>query len=201
MVLQGLTSELIKNEIIILSEGRFTNESNEFLGSILDEITPKELEDTAIVTLKRALSKYAGKRTLLVAVVDSQEKIKVALQWAATVKDELTEPENGDVYIFLAIKDETMSVDQCTGIESSERICRRYVLRPDENIKDYLCRSFLAPVMSMEIADKISDPLNLALEQTSEKQTWFNTKQQKIWRQALLSGKSSSEIVKALFKS
>jgi len=201
MELQGITSTLIKDEILSLAEGRFIKEDNLFLDSILDEITPKLLDDRIVITLKRATSNFHGMRTLLITVIDSQEKIKNTLQWAASVKDELAEPQNGDVYIFIAVKDNLMSVDQCTEIESSDKICRRYVLRPSESIKDCLNRSFLAPVITTELAAGISDPLNLALEKTSEKQVWFNRKQQQVWRQALLSGKSSSEIIKSIFKS
>lgn len=201
MEFYNINAALIKAEIISLSEGRFINEGEGLLGSILDEITPESLNDKAILSLKRDWSNPAGKRTLLIAVIDSQDQIKISLQWAEAVKDELTEPENGNVYLFIAVKNEQLSLDQCTDIEASDRICRRYVLRQGETIREYLSRSFIAPVISNTTTDGISDPLNVALEKTSERQAWFNTKEQHIWREALLSDKSATEIIKSLFKS
>jgi hypothetical protein len=200
MKLSELTSSLIKKEIIALATHRFVVDDEGLSGSVLEEITPDSLNDSVVISLKRDWPNSIGRRTLLVTTLESQDRIKNALQWAASVKDELTEPENGDIYLFIAVKDEQMSVEQCTAIEANDRICRRYVLRPSESIADFLGRSFIAPVMGTEKTTGISDPLHLALEKTGERHTWFNNKEQQAWRKAFLSGKSATEIINSLFK-
>lgn len=196
---QNTTAASIAAEIISLAEGRFIVDSNEQLASELQEITPQSLEDKLIIRLRRNWPNAAGERTLLIAVLASQTELKIALQWAAAVRDELLDPENGDLYLFAAIKDESLSLEQCTDVESSDRICRRYILRPNESIGDFLSRSFVAPVMSGRSTEGIFDPLYLALEKTADNHQWLTREEQKIWQEALLSGKSGRDLIDSLF--
>jgi len=115
------------------------------------------------------------------------------------VKDELLEPENGDLYLFAVIKDESLSINQCTNIEASDRICRKYILRPEETIDSFLGRSFISPVMSEASSGKLFDPLHLALESTSVQHEWFDSSEQERWQEAFLSGKNGQELIELLF--
>lgn len=200
MELNSLTSAFLKAEIVSMSKDRFVVEEEGLSDAILNEITPESLRDTVVMSLKRNRPGRVGRRTLLITVLDTQDKLKSAIQWAAVVKDELTEPENGDVYLFIAVKDEEMTLEQCTAIESSDRICRRHVLRPEETIEDFLSRSFVGPALGSGQTKAIADPLNLALAKTAEKHDWLTVKEQKIWRDAFLSGKTPTDIITSLFK-
>lgn len=200
MAAENITSESIASDIILMSEGRFIVSDNKHLNDVVQEITPESLKDAFIVSLKRDWPNPGGQRTLIISVLDSLNEFKIALQWAAAVKDELLEPANGDLYLFIVIKGNEFSIEQCTDIESSDRICRRYVLRPEETIEDLLNRSFLAPVMGRVDTSGISDPLNLALRETASNQQWFTHEEQQTWQQVLLSGKTGQDLVESLFK-
>lgn len=199
MELENITSASIATTIISLAEGRFTVSENEQLNDILQDITPETLSDKTVISLKRDLLQSVGERTILISVLKSTSDFKIALRWAAAVKDELLEPANGDLYLFTVIKDRDLSLEECTDIESSDRICRRYVLRPNEEIKDFLSRSFIAPVMSDASTNGISDPLYLALENTSANHQWFTHDEQQTWQKVLLSGKTGQDLIDSLF--
>jgi hypothetical protein len=201
MDLSNLTSAFIKAEIVSMSKDRFVVEEDGLSGTVFSEIIPESfgLGDAVVISLKRNHTGRVGRRTLLIAVLDTQDKLKSAIQWAAVIKDELTEPENGDIYLFIALK-EKMTLEQCTAIESSDRICRRHVLRPDETVEDFLGRSFIGPALGSGQTQAIADPLNLALEKTADKYDWLTSKEQKIWRAAFLSGKTPTDIINSLFK-
>lgn len=200
MAVDNVTSASVASNIISMSEGRFIISDNDHLNDVLQEITPESLKDRLILSLKRDWPNSGGERTLLIAVLASLSEFKVALQWAASVKDELLEPANGDLYLFIIIKGDDLSTEQCTDIESSDRICRRYVLRPKETIEDLLNRSFIAPVMGNADTTGISDPLNLALKKTASNQQWFTHEEQQTWQQVLLSGKTGQDLIESLFK-
>lgn len=200
MAIENITSASVASDIVSMSEGRFIISNNDHLNEVLQEITPESLNDRLILSLKRDWHNSGGERTLLVAVLGSLSEFKIALQWAASVKDELLEPANGDLYLFIVIKGDDLSIEQCTDIESSDRICRRYVLRPEETIEDLLNRSFIAPVMGNADTAGISDPLHLALEKTASNQQWFTQEEQQTWQQILLSGKTGQELIESLFK-
>lgn len=199
MEIENITSSYIATNIISLAEGRFTVSKNEHLDEVLPEITPESLTDKSVISLRRDWLHSIGERTILISVLDSIRDFKIALRWAAAVKDELLEPVNGDLYIFIIIKDKKLSLEECTDIESSDRICRRYVLRPAENIEDFLNRSFVAPIMSNENTSGISDPLYLALEKTFSNHQWFTHDEQQTWQKILLSGKTGQDLIDSLF--
>jgi hypothetical protein len=200
MDLLNITSASIAEDIISLSKGRFTVSNDEQFNEIVEEITPELLTDRFVMSLKRDWPNSVGERTILISVLDSPNDFKIALQWAAAIKDEILEPANGDLYLFIIIKGKELSIEQCTDIESSDRICRRYVLRPTETIEEFLSRSFIAPVMSDASTTGISDPLYLALEKTATTHQWFTHEEQQTWQQVLLSGKTGQELIDSLFK-
>lgn len=124
---EEITSQLLIEKITELASSRFTAlKSGE--QDIIDLYSEEDLTDKAVLKLRRNIDAADGVRTLLIIVLDSYDEFKNALRWAALVKDELLEPENGDLYMFVAIKDKNISVEQCTNIESSDRICRKYIL-------------------------------------------------------------------------
>ena len=200
MAIENITAASIASDIISMSAGRFVVNDNDHLTDVIEEITPESLKDVLIISLKRDWPNPGGTRTLLISILDSINEFKVALQWAAAIKDELLEPANGDLYLFVATRDQELSIEQCTDIESNDRICRRYVLRPNETIKELLDRSFIAPVMGDISATGISDPLHLAFKKTADNQPWFTLEEQQNWQKVLLSGKTGQDLIEALFQ-
>lgn len=198
--MQEITSEQLLSNIVALCGTRFVLENTNTDESVLMEVSPMELTDKAILRIKRNMPSPGGVRTILIVVLDVFDKVKTALKWAAAVKDELLEPENGDLYLFIIVKDKGLSVGECSNIESSDRICRKYILRPNETVESFLDRTFAAPIIGDESTIALFDPLHLALEKTGIKHAWFDSNEQDIWQKAFLSGRSGQEIIETLFK-
>ena len=110
MEIENITSSYIATNIISLAKGRFIVSENEHLSEVLPEITPENLADKSVISLRRDWLHSIGERTILISVLDSIRDFKIALRWAAAVKDELLEPVNGDLYIFIIIKDKKLSL-------------------------------------------------------------------------------------------
>ncbi|GAB2452165.1 hypothetical protein GCM10011375_39130 [Hymenobacter qilianensis] len=194
-----ITSQLLVKNITALASDRFLTLGNDEQ-NMFEFDSAKELLDKAVLRLRRNIDGIGGVRTILVLVLNNYNEFKDALRWAALIKDELLEPENGDLYMFVVIKDENLSIEQCTNIESSDRICRKYIFRPGETVPEFLSRTFIEPVVGNGSTDSIIDPLSLALEKVSQQHQWFDSSEQERWKTALLSGKSGHELIEVLFK-
>ncbi|MGP4956313.1 ABC-three component system middle component 1 [Pseudomonas helleri] len=173
------------------AQGRFvvTSDRGDLLPSIID--TSK----TGVCRLRRVGSS-SGWRTILIATLDfTSEAVQTAVHWAASVRDQLPEPETADLYMFLMI--DGIPSEEAARIETDDRFCRKVVLRADEQANDLLDRTFLAALTPDGQSGTIGDPLQTALTSLATKHPWTGT-HLLAWQEILLSGKTGSELAQAL---
>jgi hypothetical protein len=155
-----------------------------------------------IYRIKRAGIETSGWKTLVFVEIieEEQENIKLelkrAINWAALVKEALSGEENVDLYLFLAFND-TINEEECYRIESTEQICRKYVLRPGEDVSGFLTRTFLQKLTQSVGSIEAEDPVERAFSKTVQKHAWLTPELQKAWRKAFadLSGSDLSEAI------
>ncbi len=61
------------------------------------------------------------------------------------VKESLFDTENIDLYLFLALREKN-DREECSRIEATEQLCRKYVLMLEERLDDFLEWTFLYQV-------------------------------------------------------
>ena len=164
------------------------------------EFAPVQLTEIGILRLKRNLNRTNNWKTLIIVLLDSVAEFPIAFQWVAAIKEELLDPESSDLYFIGAVKDNQISPELCTNIESGEQFCRKYILRPGETISDFLDRTFLANLIESKVEDELVDPLYMAIQLTAKRLPTFTAYQQEYWRDILLSGNSGAELIDQLFK-
>lgn len=71
-------------------------------------------------------------------------------------------------------------------IESTEQFCRKYVLRPTETLENFLERTFLAKPNAVIKELLSTDPLIKSFLAVQSENNWFNSEEQKKWKEALL---------------
>ncbi|MBN8864960.1 MAG: hypothetical protein J0H92_16420, partial [Sphingobacteriales bacterium] len=84
-------------------EGRFQRETdpsvaNQFLGFDTNQIGKKEVFRLQRITKNGNRHNW---KTLLMVELKDKEDIQSALQWSATVKDALLDPETADLYLLI----------------------------------------------------------------------------------------------------
>ena len=186
----------------------FTNKASEryelaakdVLISNLTELAPVELTEIGIIRLKRSINKTNNWKTLILTVLGSVSDFQMAFRWVAAIKEELLDPESSDLYFIASVKNNEISPELCTNIESGDQFCRKYVLRPGETLIEFLDRTFLANLTESKVEDEIVDPLYMAIQQTAQRLPAFTEHQQEYWRETLLSGNSGAELIDHLFK-
>jgi hypothetical protein len=187
-------------EIENITVNRFDIQKNsEVIDDILLSSDDTFIEKTS-VRVRRSSNNSGGWRTILLASISDKEEILNVIKWAAACRDLLTEPEASDLYLFIEGARCNLSLEEATKIESSEQFCRKYVTRPDELLPEFLKRTFLQPLIGDDSDTRISDPLLDALKKTGEEHSWFIEKEQMLWRNAFLSGKTGSDLVDELFE-
>lgn len=178
-------------------------------GDAIDKIqslASSELTDCGVILLRRTVNQGSGYRTLLVAALESENKLHAAVTWAAEVRASLLEPEAADLYLFLSIQD--ITDDVAARIESSEQFCRKYVTRADVDFINTLDRSFLAAPYGSKSAETtkeaktsetgLADPLSNSFIETERVHPWFDAKEQQEWRSILLSGNTGRDLAEQL---
>lgn len=165
----------------------------------LKQLAPSKIIEKEIIRLQRISSTKGGWRTFLVATLQQTGDIDYAIQWAASSKEEILDPQAADLYLIIEIKNNDLTLEQCISIEAGEKVCRKLILRPNEQINELIERTFLAPVEETVSDEQIMDPLTVALRETASTQDWFNANQQTRWRSILLSGLTGAELIDALF--
>ncbi|OJW37286.1 MAG: hypothetical protein BGO54_11785 [Sphingobacteriales bacterium 46-32] len=184
-------------------EGRFQRETdpsvaNQFLGFDTNQIGKKEVFRLQRITKNGNRHNW---KTLLMVELKDKEDIQSALQWSATVKDALLDPETADLYLLILFdsNDIDISIDECYSIESSEKYCRKYIQRPGQAAHELIDRTFLSKLEDTQLQDDAVDPINTAMAATAEKHLWFTVEEQKKWRAALLSNETGNELIESLF--
>lgn len=186
-------------------EGRFQRETdintaNQFLGFDANQIVKKEV--IRLQRIKKNKNCYINNwKTLLIVELEDKEDILSALQWSATVKDALLDPETADLYLLILFDRNAIniSVDECYSIESSEKYCRKHIERPGQTALELIDRTFLSKLEDAQQQGGAVDPVNTAMAATAEKYLWFTVEEQKKWRAALLSNETGNELIESLF--
>jgi len=121
--------------------------------------------------------KVATWKTLLLVEIENRTSLKNVLYWASLVQDYLIDPETADLYLFICFKEE-INLESCLRIESTEQFCRKYVLRPSEQLEDLIQRSFLGKIEGAFQASIQNDPLQNAFNLTRSKFDWLTEDEQ-----------------------
>jgi hypothetical protein len=136
------------------AQGRYHIEENLFEELSADAIQGIDQPAPAvkIIRLQRQHREDAGRKTMIIAIVDriesrergDNEQLERVLTLAANIRAELLGAEPYDLYLFLGVKNPPANNDPCLRLEATEQFCRKYVLRPDESVHDLLERTFLS---------------------------------------------------------
>ncbi len=189
--LVDLISQEVKDRFILISE------SGEI--DILKSLAPDSLIRKDVIRLQRIANATMGWRTLIIAAAESPSDISKALEWSASCKEELLDPDSSDLYLFI-IGSFEISIEECVSIEANEKFCRKFVLRPEETLQQLLKRTFIPPLRHEIVSDSIIDPLTAALSLTAAADApWLTSDEQKRWQKALLSNLNGPELVDTLF--
>lgn len=190
-----VTEDLIA-AILVRAEGRFIVQADGADIRELLELAPADLADRNVFRLRRCNSDHAGWRTLLMVSLESEQQLPLAHTWAADTRDRLLEPETSDLYMILSVDGLVDNDGAC--IEANEQFCRKYVSRMEENVEEFLDRTFLGPVIAKSDGEALIDPFVAALLQTSMLHDWLDSDKQEAWHRTLLSGKTGSDLFEIL---
>lgn len=190
--IQLIISDMISERYEINNNISFENE----LISIADE----DIKHKNILRLKRLGRNVSSWKTIVIVEIEANEEtgikieLKKAINWLASVKESLLGTESADLYMFLAFNS-YVSEEECLRIESTEQFCRKYVLLPDEEITEFLNRTFIQKLASHENIVHSEDPIEKAFSITSDQHSWLTLEIQKRWRKAFsdLSGNELSD--------
>ncbi len=192
--------ESLTEAIMRIGTERFVVNREDPQTSELIELCPTSIEDKTVLRLQRKLSGTRGSRTLLVCELANSKEIDHALEWSAACKDFLLDPESADLYLFLVLREQDITVEQCINIEANDKFCRKFIQRPSESNEEMIDRTFLLSVADNSTNQSIQDPLTVALTLTSKDVDWFDKPVQNDWRAKLLSVKSGPELIELLFE-
>lgn len=139
------------------------------------------------IQIKRSGYMNASWKTLILADLSNIEdkKIKACLReilrLVAFIKESLIGTENVDLYLFLAFSNE-ISLDECIRIESTEQLCRKYVLLPNEKINDFLSRTFLSFIVDEKKPIDGQEPIDRAFSNIKDHYDWLTDDIHKEWK-------------------
>lgn len=194
----------IKSEIYNMLNDRFEFNNNSVFEKELLSLSDEGIKYKEVIRIKRLGIEVNNWKTLLLIEIEATDEdnrkaeLKKAISWLALVKESLLGVENTDLYLFLVFNGD-VSKEECLRIESTEQFCRKYVLMPDEEIYDFLNRTFLQKIIDSTGDTGLEDPLERAFLHTASQYSWLTLEIQKKWNKyfAELSG---SELVDALVK-
>lgn len=180
---------------------RFNIESVNDLQTEMLDLAPLNIVNKQVLRFYRAISStgviHFGKTLLLTGI--KSEQIKDVLQWAALCKDLLLDPATSDVYLFIIwCGGVTPSMEECLRIEANEDFCRKFVLRPSEDLESFIDRTFLKKVDVPEPLDLGQDPLISAFSGLEEEFSWLDESEKARWRSAFNSGASGFDLFNML---
>lgn len=194
----------IKSIIGEMIEGRFQLEQNPKFKDELFNLADEDLKYKDILRIKRCGIPVDKWKTLVLIEIEASEEsaikveFKKAITWISLVKESLLGTENSDLYLFLTFSNE-VSEEECLRIESTEQFCRKYVLLPEEDVTEFVNRTFLQKhVVSSDTIDG-KDPLERAFSATVTKHSWLTPDMQKRWKKSF-SNLSGSDLAEVLLK-
>jgi len=194
----------IKSELIKFVDGRYEIMSNSDLITDLINLVDENLKNKDIIRLRRNGILVDNWKTIVLIVIEAtveneiKDELKNAISWIANVKESLLNGENSDLYLFLGFK-ESVSKEECWRIESTEQFCRKYVLLPEEDIAEYINRTFLQELIPITTTIGGNDPLEKAFSKTITKHAWLTPEIKLKWKNALLN-LYGSDLVDALLE-
>ena len=184
-------SDAIAERFIVVSE------SDEI--DTLKGLAPETLKDFDVLRIQRRSTGTTGWRTFIITYLNSAKEIDIALEWSAYCKEELLDPESADLYLLIIITKPDITIEECVNIEASEKFCRKFILRPGEEINDLLKRTFLLPIEDQAVSGNILDPLTIALTNTAKNSPWLNSDELQRWRNILLSSANGHDLIELIF--
>jgi hypothetical protein len=159
----------------------------------------EKLTEGSVLRLKRLDNPNNLWKTIVICLVREPAHFHDAFSWVADIRDDLPDPETADLYFIGAVTDTDVSQEFCTNLESKEQFCRKYIMRPSEDIPGLMDRTFLSSTTETEVSEEIVDPLFTAIQVTGEKLAQFTTEHQLRWRNMLISGHTGAELIDRLF--
>ena len=184
-----------------MSKGKFSLEYENDICQQIRALSSPILVKKSVLRLTRIYGIGASPRTIIVAIIGSTNELESLLEWCASTKDELLDPESADLYMLGFHENKTLSLEECINIEASEQFCRKYIKRPEESLEELLERTFLGPIDDIKSNEELVDPLQQALANTAKDYPWLNTEEREKWRNAFLSGNSGADLIDILFDS
>ena len=188
----GFFVQAIENQV----KKRFLVEGNTGIEKY-ERLADDSLSDISVMRLQRCMSVTSHFRTVLISVLENKNELEAVLRWAAEVRRELRDPETSDLYLIIAIKD--LPDESCARIESGEEFCRKFVLRKNESPNDLISRTFITQLLDKKSDEIITDPLLEAFRKTENQCKSFDKDMQSYWKELLLSGLTSADLVNELF--
>lgn len=168
------------------------------------EIDYEDVFPFVILELKRLNGHSENTKTLLFVDVSEcilGEELKIKLRevmnLTATIKEQLPNTGNVDLYLFLALP-KAVSRDECVRIESMEQLCRKYVLMPDENISDFLDRTFLSSMILEARHMGEQEPIARVLAELGKKYGWMSEEIRNDWKEWFLKYSDAELLVEKL---
>ncbi|MFH1128133.1 MAG: ABC-three component system middle component 1 [Candidatus Omnitrophota bacterium] len=191
----------IESAILKILDSFYIIQQDELIEELLS-YAPDELIHKKVMRIQRnnKNTKYKtdNLKTLLIVELEDQSYLKMTLDWVVLVKESLLDPQTADIYLFLIFSSD-VSIEECLRIESTEQFCRKYVLLPNEDISEFVNRTFLQRLINTTDTIEGKDPLESAFLKTSEKHNWLTPEMQETWKKAF-SNLSGSELVEELLK-
>lgn len=144
------------------------------------------IKNKQIIRIKRSNIAEACWKTMVFVELECYDQtelkaeLKNVINWIALLKQCLIGTENVDLYLFLAFTNYS-NHEECLRIESTEEICRKYVLMPDEKIEDFLNRTFLHRILEDRRQAGGQDPIEKAFRNTNKELVLINEESQKKW--------------------
>lgn len=197
MRFKGITEKVIQ----LISNRYIVEDNNSFISEMKDYIKKEEIVYKDILRIKRINKDINTYKTLVFVEIKTldmskyKDVLREVVSWIALVRDRLYDTEIIDLYLFLALPT-NISYEECTRIEASDKLCRKYVMLPLENIDTFLSRTFLQN-MSLHTDKAENDPIVNSFTTTREYYRWLNEDMEKEWRDYLLSY-SSRELAEKL---
>ena len=193
------TEELISSITESITDRFYIEDATDFSNMLLDLTENKHLQKS-IMRIQRIQkhSELATWKTMLIVELKSNEELKNALEWTASVKDALLDPETADLYLFIIFEKDDIKLEQSLRIEATEQFCRKYVQRPNKSANELIERTFLSKLKDTKQGIKRIDPLNNALALTEKNNEWFTKEEQQDWKKLLLSNNTGYELVELL---
>lgn len=186
-----MSFDILESKITDMINDRYmVNENQEEIEEMLN-LTEEKFKNKSVLQIKRLNRDINRWKTIVIAEIDSQDqleinnKLKEVINWVALIKEYLSATESTDLYLFLSFNNK-VDEEECLRIESTEQICRKYVLLPKEDVISFLNRTFLQELTNNISIKQSEDPIEIAFSNTAKEYTWLTSYIQKLWKKALL---------------